>query len=364
MSAIKRGILRLTERAGYSVFKHADRERLELQAAEVASLRKRLVEVKTELTSLKEQLAQPDVICEPKLKREPLQLPLTFQAAQRAYDEAAVQLAEQHAALGQTYRLLGDRERADAHYCAALTYNYDQPDAHDGLALLRLAGDDYLIWLDRLYAARVPETVFEIGVGKGLSLARVRPPSIAIGIDPSPAVSQPLTAETHIFPETSDVFFARRRPEALLKGRPLSIGFIDGLHLYEQVVRDFINLEGHCGPRSIILMHDMIPLDEATQARAKKTQFYTGDVWKTVLCLKCYRPDLDIFTVATSPTGLTVVTGLDPASRVLADKFDEAVARFIDYPYAEFEDQLAANLNIVPNDWSVVAARLQARGIL
>ncbi|PYI78804.1 MAG: class I SAM-dependent methyltransferase, partial [Verrucomicrobia bacterium] len=127
-----------------------------------------------------------------------------------------------------------------------------------------------------------------------------------------------MTAETHIFPETSDAFFARHGPDALLAGRPLGIGFIDGLHLYEQALKDFINLERYCGPRSVILFHDTIPLDETTQSRARDTQFHTGDVWKTVLCLKHYRPDLDIFTIPTSWTGLTVVTGLDPASRVLA----------------------------------------------
>src|SRR5450631_1084438 len=52
--------------------------------------------------------------------------------------------------------------------------------------------------------------------------------------------------------------------------------------------------------------HRMVAL---AQTRARDTDFHTGDVWKTVLCLKHYRPDLDVFTIATPPTGLTVVTG-------------------------------------------------------
>jgi len=153
-------------------------------------------------------------------------------------------------------------------------------------------------------------------------------------------------------------------PEKLLAGRPLSVAFIDGLHLYEQALKDFINLERYCGPRSVIMFHDTVPLDEATQSRARNTDFHTGDVWKTVLCLKHYRPDLDVFTIATPWSGLTVVTGLDPASRVLNDGYDEAVARFIDMPYSDIENGSKDAFNMVPNDWATVEARLKARGIL
>jgi hypothetical protein len=272
--------------------------------------------------------------------------------------------ASYHLALGEAYRLLGENEQATLNYRAALSYNRNLAQAHIGLATLSMPGDSYCDWLDRLYTSLAPESLIEIGIGNGASLSRVRPPTIAIGIDPNPTVIYPLKAETHIFPETSDQFFARRGPDALLAGRPVSIGFIDGLHLYEQALRDFINLESYCGPRSVILFHDTMPLDEPTQSRACETQFHTGDVWKTVLCLKHYRPDLDIFTIAAPWTGLTVVTGLDPASRVLTERYEEAVARFIDTPYSEIAREPQHALNIVANDWHVVETRLKARRIL
>jgi hypothetical protein len=136
------------------------------------------------------------------------------------------------------------------------------------------------------------------------------------------------------------------------------------LHLYEQVLRDFISLESCCGTRSVILLHDTVPLDEATQSRSMDSQFHTGDVWKAVLCLKHYRPDLDIFTIATAPAGLTVVTGLDPASGVLKDNYDEAIGRFISTPFSAIESDWEKELSIVPNDWDIVQARLRERGIL
>lgn len=267
-------------------------------------------------------------------------------------------------ALGEAYRVAGNAELAESNYRKALTFDRDLVRAHVGLATLRFPGDFYYVWLDRFYTGLRPQSVLEIGVFDGQSIARVRPPTLAIGVDPEPRLAYSLTAQTHIFTETSDAFFARGGPDALLAGRPLGVGFIDGLHLYEQALKDFINLERYCGPRSVILFHDTVPLDEPTQTRARDTTFHTGDVWKVVPCLKHYRPDLDVFTIATPWTGLTVVTGLDPASRVLADRYDEAVARFIDAPFADIRDRLDSALNIVSNDWNVVSARLRARGVL
>lgn len=274
------------------------------------------------------------------------------------------QQADYHLALAEAHRMLGENEAAATHYRAALTFNSNLAPAHFGLTNLRMPGDDYLVWLERLYGALAPQTVIEIGIYQGASLALLQPPTVAIGIDPAPTVTSTLKTETHIFTETSDEFFAKRRLEPLLAGRPLSIAFIDGLHLYEQALKDFINLEMYCGSRSVILFHDTVPLDEATQSRTRKTQFHTGDVWKTLLCLKRYRPDLDVFTIAAPPTGLTVVAGLDPTSRVLSEKYDEAVARFIDVPFSDIENHLDEALSIVPNDWSIVESRLKGRRIL
>jgi glycosyltransferase involved in cell wall biosynthesis len=274
------------------------------------------------------------------------------------------QRADYHLALAEAHRMLGENEAAALNYREALTLNPNLPQAHLGLAMLRMPGDDYLVWLERLYRTLAPESVIEVGIYQGASLALLRPPTVAIGIDPDPTLVFPLKTETHIFTETSDEFFAAGRFENLLGGRPLSVGFIDGLHLFEQALRDFTHLERCCGPRSVILFHDTVALDEPTQTRNRDTQFHTGDVWKTILSLKHYRPDLDIFTIATPPTGLTVVAGLDPTSRVLTDRYEQVVARFIDTSFTAVEGTLETMLNVVPNDWSIVESRLKKRRII
>lgn len=171
----------------------------------------------------------------------------------------------------------------------------------------------------------------------------------------------PLKTETHIFAETSDEFFARERLKGLVGGEPVSLAFIDGLHLFEQSLLDFINLEAVCGPNSVILFHDTCPLDEITQERVQRTQFHTGDVWKTVMCLKYFRPDLEIFTIAAPWTGLTVVAGLDPQSRVMAEHYRGIVEEFRDTPYSTIKDNMQSALNMVPNDVAIVKERLQRR---
>jgi hypothetical protein len=268
-----------------------------------------------------------------------------------------------HLARANAYRLLGDTPAADTDFRAALAWDADCCHAHDGLAELRLPGENYLSWLAKLHALLRPRTYLEIGVFEGRSLALAKPPTFAIGVDPDPKVDRSFEAHTQIFRETSDAFFSNARLTSLLNGSVFDLAFIDGLHLFEQALKDFINIEAHCGRHSAILIHDTIPLDEPTQRRTRSTSFFTGDVWKAALCLKHCRPDLVIITIATPPTGLTVVTGLDPSSRILAECYDEMIKRFMDMSYVDIENRISDELNIVPNDWGAVATQFKIRSI-
>jgi hypothetical protein len=113
--------------------------------------------------------------------------------------QARERLGDHFLALAEASRAAGNDEEASAHYRKALTYNGNLGPAHNGLASLRLPGDHYLTWLDRLYASLNPENVVEIGVAYGHSISRAKPPTIAIGIDPNPRLEHRGMAETHIF---------------------------------------------------------------------------------------------------------------------------------------------------------------------
>lgn len=263
----------------------------------------------------------------------------------------------------QAWSRLGQRPRAIRACHRALAQDPTSGTATYRLATHMMPGDSYMVWLSRFYRALAPATAIEVGVFQGRSLALFQPPTLAIGVDSQPDVRVRLGATTRVVHMTSDEFFQGTAARDALGGQPLSVGFLDGLHTFEQVLRDFLHLEALCGPQSVILIHDTIPFSEETQHAAATTQFHTGDVWKLVPCLKHYRPDLDVFTIPAPPTGLTVVAGLDPSSRVLAHQYDEAVERFGGASYASMVPCQATELNVVAHDWEVVRSRLAARGI-
>ena len=267
-----------------------------------------------------------------------------------------------HLARAKAFGLLGDAKLAAAEYRVALTLSADPDDAYTGLSELMMPGDNYLGWLERLHATLLPEVYFEIGVAGGQSLCFARPPTRVIGVGPKPTLEAALKTETHIFCETSDEFFDSSKLETLLAGRPIDLGFVTAVGTFQQLLKDFIHTEAHCGPRSVVLLHNTLPLPGTSQGADRLGKSATCDVWKTVVCLKHFRPDLDIFTIAAPWTGLTIVTGLDPASRLLTTKFDEVVSRFENILFADIENDLANALNTIPNDWSAVSTRLAARG--
>jgi len=58
-------------------------------------------------------------------------------------------------------------------------------------------------------------------------------------------------------------------------------------------------------------------------ARDRKTEPWTGDVYKVVEILRRRRPDLVVLLVNTAPTGTAVVVGLDQTSAILRDAYAE-----------------------------------------
>ncbi|MGT2426488.1 hypothetical protein [Amnibacterium kyonggiense] len=76
------------------------------------------------------------------------------------------------------------------------------------------------------------------------------------------------------------------------------------------------------------MFDDVLPRSVDEAARERHTDGWTGDVYGMLEVLAELRPDLVVVPVDTRPTGLLVVTALDPTSTVLADRFDEVVGRF------------------------------------
>jgi predicted O-methyltransferase YrrM len=209
-------------------------------------------------------------------------------------------------------------------------------------------GPDYLAFLAHLHATRDPSWYLEIGTQKGSSLALSRARSIAI--DPAFRLSGDVTrgkAALYLFQQTSDAFFASDAMARL--GARIDMAFLDGMHLFDFLLRDFINTERHAAPGGVILMHDCVPWSAVMAGRTwdkAVTRSWTGDVWKLVPILRRHRPDLTVTVLDCAPTGLVMVGNLDPASTVLADRYDAILAEWMDvdldsYGFARFLDEVA-----------------------
>lgn len=193
-------------------------------------------------------------------------------------------------------------------------------------------GGDYLDTLEACHLALTPNCYLEIGTRWGDSLQRAR--GFAIAIDPEFRLSQHAmdgVTEAHLFRATSDDFFAS---DALARlGRKVDFAFLDGLHLFEYLLRDFIGVERAAVPGAVVTMHDVVPLNTLMAERDwdfNKTQSWTGDVWKILPILRKYRPDLTVQVLDCAPTGLGLVHGLDPANDSLTRHYDAIIAEWLD----------------------------------
>jgi hypothetical protein len=175
--------------------------------------------------------------------------------------------------------------------------------------------------LRRLHRQVQPRTYLETGVADGRSMTLSRVPSI--GIDPAFRIDQEIVADVHLARIASDEFFAREQPLAHLPFPTLDLAFIDGMHLAEYALRDYLAVERFTHPASVVVFDDMLPRTVAEAARHRHTAAWTGDVYKAVQALRDHRPDLVVLEVDTFPTGVVVVLLPDASRDGVMPEYDE-----------------------------------------
>ena len=268
--------------------------------------------------------------------------------------EEVLQSAPDHLAAlfyrAQMAQHAGDVPRAAELLLRVLGRFPDFPGAQGALAGLRLPGPPYRDVLRRLHESLQPRRYLEIGVETGATLAMAHAAQQVIGIDPDRSKLRPelVPKNARVFHETSDAFFARHTPEQLLGKDRLDFAFIDGMHWFEYALRDFINVEAWSHPDATVVLHDCLPVFPLTASRERLTKFWVGDVWKVVCILRELRPELRVKIIATAPSGLCVVRGLDPQSKVLPAALDEVIARYRDLPYPAAALEAPAGFELVP----------------
>jgi tetratricopeptide (TPR) repeat protein len=178
--------------------------------------------------------------------------------------------------------------------------------------------------LKRIHQLLRPRSYLEIGIQHGRSLALAECPSI--GIDPMPMVTVRLPDRARIARATSDHFFEELAP-SFISG-PVDFVFIDGMHLFEFALRDFMNVERYAGPQTLVVIDDIFPNHPAQAARDRCTRAWTGDVWKLLPVLRQYRPELSLLRLDAYPTGLLCISGLDPGNVSLNQSYAAIVGEW------------------------------------
>lgn len=201
-----------------------------------------------------------------------------------------------------------------------------------------LVGPAYRLLVQRISQLKKARNYLEIGVHNGSTIELIDCPTI--GVDPAfvfqrnPMGKKPLL---HLYQQTSDDFFRDHDPRRIL-GSEVDLAFLDGLHLFEFLLRDFINTERVSATDGLILMDDCLPPSLEMTEREHRPElrrdqsrkgWWTGDVWKVVNVLRKYRPDLRLMAVDVVPTGSVVVSNLDPGSTVLRDRYNDIMDEYL-----------------------------------
>jgi len=184
--------------------------------------------------------------------------------------------------------------------------------------------------LQQALDGRVKPVYLEIGVQRGLAF-RLISADEKIAVDPAFRLSarsrrraDAKARATHYFETTSDDFFARET--AFLEQRGIDVALVDGLHTYEQALRDVENTLRYLRDDGVVVLHDCNPAkrwiacsaaeraDFLAQHHWRRTP-WSGDVWKAIVHLRSTRHDLRI-AVLKCDFGVGIVRKGSPESRL------------------------------------------------
>lgn len=171
-----------------------------------------------------------------------------------------------------------------------------------------------------------PDFYFEIGVDEGQSLVRAKGKSLGVDARPTLNLKVDLPDTAKILGMSSDAFF--KNCAAAEFSQTPDLAFIDGMHLFEFALRDFINFERFAAPNTLVVIDDIFPCHPIQAERRRVTGTWAGDVWKLLPILQKYRPDLVLVPLKSFTTGLLLIAGLDPSNNALSDNYAQIMAEY------------------------------------
>jgi amino acid adenylation domain-containing protein len=181
-------------------------------------------------------------------------------------------------------------------------------------------------------------TYVEIGVAWGRCFSRIRAP-VKIAVDPRIRIGYFRRRRTarradrvHYLEMTSDRFF--ETASQWLGDAGVSVVLVDGLHSFEQAVKDIENGLKHLQEDGVIVVHDCNPTTTVMAEPAPSHEafvrrhrpwlyplvppplFWTGDVWKAIALLRATRRDIRV-AVLDCDYGVGVIRKGQPETMIL-----------------------------------------------
>ena len=168
--------------------------------------------------------------------------------------------------------------------------------------------------LTKLYDA---PRYLEIGVCRGKTFDKV-PAARKVAVDPAFRFDHEAMGAAHpeaeYHPVPSDDYFSRHAgPDD-----QFDVVYLDGLHIYDQTLRDLLNALEHLQPRGVVVIDDTVPptplaairdradFDAERRRTGSTRNEWMGDVFKVVHFIQAYCPYLSYATIANNH-GQTVV---------------------------------------------------------
>ena len=149
------------------------------------------------------------------------------------------------------------------------------------------------------------KTYLEIGVSNGFTFRNVKiEQKDAVDVRFGFPIVELENSQTRFFEQTSDAFFTSENPKIY------DMIFIDGLHTYEQTLRDFLSSLRFSHQKTIWIIDDTIPSDifsnlrTPTIARRYRSEHgfsganWHGDVYKVVAFIHDFMPTINYRTTA------------------------------------------------------------------
>lgn len=204
---------------------------------------------------------------------------------------------------------IGEAVLSDARCQTFIDRTLTPSDLLSGGKLLQALDNQYLDFF-RVLHNKSYDGYFEIGTRKGSSLQLSQSPSVAI--DPFFQLTHnPIGNKNYclLFQETSDSFFQNTLHR--FSDLKCQLAFIDGMHLFEFALRDFINLCKCRTEDALFLFHDPLPWTYEMATRDNTTlgrnEAWTGDIWKLIpiLIAAGFKDHLKVITAA--PSGLLAI---------------------------------------------------------